>query len=101
MPFVYIVRCADGTLYTGYARDPLRRVAMHNSGRGARYTSGRRPVRLVFSEVFDAIGDALRREHELKRWPRRKKEALIAKASDARREKRRRAARRGGPRSND
>jgi predicted GIY-YIG superfamily endonuclease len=77
---VYIVRCADGSLYTGYARDPVRRLAVHNSGRGARYTSGRRPVRLVFSEAFEAIGDALKREHELKRWPRRKKEALIASA---------------------
>jgi len=75
---VYIVCCADGSLYTGYARDPVRRVAVHNSGRGARYTSGRRPVRLVYSESFDAIGEALQREHQLKRWPRRKKEALIA-----------------------
>jgi putative endonuclease len=75
---VYIVRCADGSLYTGYARDPARRVDMHNSGRGARYTSGRRPVHLVHSESFDAVGDALKREHELKRWTRRKKEALIA-----------------------
>src|SRR3990172_10468323 len=44
--FVYIVRCADGTLYTGYARDPRKRQRMHNTGRGARYTSGRRPVSL-------------------------------------------------------
>jgi putative endonuclease len=78
---VYIVRCADGSLYTGYARDPARRVALHNSGRGARYTSGRRPVRLVYSESFDAIGDALKREYEVKRWPRRKKEALIDRIS--------------------
>jgi putative endonuclease len=75
--YVYIVRCADGSLYTGYARDAARRVAVHNSGRGARYTSGRRPVRLVYSESFDAIGEALKREYQLKRWPRRKKEALI------------------------
>jgi len=75
---VYIVRCADGSLYTGYARDPARRVEMHNSGRGARYTSGRRPVRLVYSESFNTVGDALKREHELKRWQRRRKEALIA-----------------------
>ena len=78
---VYIVRCADGSLYTGYARDPERRVATHNAGRGARYTSGRRPVRLVYVESFDAVGDALRREYELKRWPRRKKEALIYRRS--------------------
>jgi putative endonuclease len=75
--FVYIVRCADGTLYTGYARDPRARVAVHNTGRGARYTSGRRPVRLVYSEEYESHGAALSREYELKRWTRRRKEALI------------------------
>ena len=76
--FVYIVRCADGTLYTGYARDPQGRERMHNSGHGARYTAGRRPVRLVYSEPFESHGDALRREGQLKRWSRANKEALIA-----------------------
>ena len=80
MHFVYIVRCADGSLYTGYARDPKARVATHNRGRGARYTSGRRPVTLVYTETFDTVGDALRREHELKRWSRAKKRALIARS---------------------
>ena len=75
--FVYIVRCADRTLYTGYARDPGAREKMHNSGRGARYTAGRRPVRLVYSESFRSIGDALRRERQLKRWRRARKEALV------------------------
>ena len=77
MHFVYIVRCADGTLYTGYARDPRRRVNVHNNGRGARYTAGRRPVCLVYSEAFESRGNALKREHELKRWRRAKKERLI------------------------
>ena len=77
MHFVYIVRCGDGTLYTGYARDPKTRVKVHNSGRGARYTAGRRPVRLVYSESFESVGDALRREHALKRRSRAQKEALI------------------------
>jgi putative endonuclease len=54
--FVYIVRCADGTLYTGYARDPHMREQLHNRGRGARYTAGRRPVSLVYWEEFAAIG---------------------------------------------
>ncbi len=76
---VYIVRCADGTLYTGCARDPRERERVHNSGRGARYTAGRRPVSLVYSETFESLGDALRRECELKRWPRRKKDALVAR----------------------
>ena len=77
MHFVYIVRCRDGTLYTGYARDPLAREKVHNTGRGARYTSGRRPVALAYSESLDSKSAALRREHELKRWPRAKKERLI------------------------
>jgi predicted GIY-YIG superfamily endonuclease len=76
--FVYIVRCADGTLYTGYARDPRAREKVHNSGRGARYTSGRRPVVLVYSKACKSRGAALSREHQLKQWTRRKKEALIA-----------------------
>jgi putative endonuclease len=76
--FVYIVRCCDGSLYTGYARDPSEREKVHNAGRGAKYTAGRRPVSLVYSESFDGVGDALRRERQLKRWTRAKKEALIA-----------------------
>jgi putative endonuclease len=75
--FVYIVRCADGTLYTGYARDPHKRVQVHNAGRGARYTSGRRPVRLVYAEAFRLRTAALKREYRLKRLSRLKKEALI------------------------
>ena len=77
--FVYIVRCADGTLYTGYARDPRRRENVHNLGRGARYTAGRRPVCLVYSEGYGSRGEALKREHELKRWSRAKKERLVAR----------------------
>jgi putative endonuclease len=77
--FVYIVRCADGTLYTGYARDPKARVTAHNTGRGARYTSGRRPVRLVYAESCESIGDALRREYALKQWSRTRKERLISR----------------------
>lgn len=76
--FVYIVRCADGTLYTGYARDPQARAAAHNAGRGARYTAGRRPVTIVFLERYRSLGRALQREYEIKCLPRAKKEALIA-----------------------
>jgi putative endonuclease len=76
--FVYIVRCADGTLYTGYARDPSAREQAHNTGRGARYTCGRRPVSLVYSEAFDSLSDALKRECQVKRWSRARKEALVA-----------------------
>ena len=75
--FTYMLRCADGTLYTGYARDPQARARVHNSGRGARYTSGRRPVQLVYAEAFESRGDALKREHQLKRLTRAHKEALL------------------------
>ncbi len=78
MHFVYLVRCADGTFYTGYARDPRAREKAHNTGRGARYTAGRRPVSLVYWESFEVVGDALRRERQVKRLPRKRKEALAA-----------------------
>jgi putative endonuclease len=76
--FVYIVRCADGTLYTGYARDPHAREIAHNTGRGAKYTSGRRPVMLVHVERYRTKRRALRREVEIKKWSRQQKEALCA-----------------------
>jgi len=80
--FVYIVRCRDGSFYIGYARDPRARVRVHNSGKGARYTSGRRPVRLVYSEACETRSHALKREHELKQWRRKKKQALVRLGSD-------------------
>jgi putative endonuclease len=83
MHFVYIVRCADDTLYTGYARDPKMREAAHNRGRGARYTAGRRPVTLVYCEAFTSKSAAFRREHQLKRLPRFRKLALDTEPSRA------------------
>ena len=77
--FVYVVRCADGSLYTGYAKDVKARVATHNSGRGAKYTSGRRPVTLVYSQWFKTVGAALRREYAMKQLSRDEKEALVAR----------------------
>jgi putative endonuclease len=64
--FVYIVRCADGTWYTGYSRDPRAREQAHNSGRGAKDTAGRRPVRLVYQEAFQSVENALAREYLVK-----------------------------------
>jgi putative endonuclease len=78
--FVYIVRCRDGSLYTGWARDPQARLYLHNSGRGAKYTRGRGPVRLVYSEACATLADALRREYEVKQWPRAKKQELIRRS---------------------
>jgi len=79
--FVYIVRCADDTLYTGYAVDPDARIQKHNAGRGAKYTASRRPVALVYAERFRSKSKALKREWEVKRWPRAKKESMIRLSS--------------------
>ena len=75
--FAYMVRCADGTLYTGYARDPDARVKVHNSRKGAKYTRSRLPVSLVYSEQCESLSAALMRERQLKRWSRAQKEALV------------------------
>jgi putative endonuclease len=77
--YVYVVECADGTLYTGMTNDVARRVAEHNKGCGARYTRGRRPVALVHQEQVGGRGAALRREAQIKRMRRREKEGLIRK----------------------
>ena len=76
--WVYVVRCADGTYYTGVTTDLAARVARHNAGTASRYTRGRRPVALAYREVAAGRGAALRREAAIKRLPRRAKEALLA-----------------------
>ncbi|GCE31413.1 hypothetical protein KDA_68970 [Dictyobacter alpinus] len=76
--YVYIVRCKDDTLYTGYTTNVERRVAMHNAGKGARYTRARLPVVLMMSWQFASKGDALRTEYALKRYPRSQKLRLLA-----------------------
>ena len=73
---VYMLRCCDGTLYTGVTTDLERRLAAHTSGRGARYTRGRGPFRLVLVEDLGSRGDALRRELAIKRMSRRQKLGL-------------------------
>ena len=78
MYYVYILRCADGTLYTGSTTDPQRRMRTHNAGKGAKYTRARRPVELVWVEQADSWPAALRREAEIKRMSRCDKLALIA-----------------------
>ncbi len=79
---VYIVRCADGTLYTGIARDVQRRIAEHNGagGRGAKCLRGKRPVRLVYQESFFGRAAASRREYQIKQLGRAAKEQLLAAA---------------------
>ena len=75
--FAYILRCADNTLYTGWTNNLDRRVAAHNGGKGAKYTKGRLPVGLAYSESFETKEEAMSREARIKRLPRGKKEELI------------------------
>jgi putative endonuclease len=75
--FCYIVECADGTYYTGWTTDPPRREKQHNSGRGAKYTSLRRPVRMVYIEPQPDRSSALRRERKIKTLSHAQKKALI------------------------
>lgn len=81
--FVYVVRCADGTLYTGITTNVARRVAAHNggAGNGARYTRSRRPVALVYAERLPSRATALQREAAIKRLDRAAKLALCERAS--------------------
>jgi putative endonuclease len=75
--YCYIVECADGTYYTGWAVDPEKRVAMHNKGRGARYTRTRSPVKLVYVEELPDRKSAMKREIAIKRLGRVGKVRLI------------------------
>jgi putative endonuclease len=75
--YVYIVECADGTLYSGWTNDLEKRIAAHNAGDGAKYTRSRRPVKLRYYETFEEKSKALRRECALKKLTRAEKIALI------------------------
>ena len=73
---VYLVHCADGSFYCGYALDPIKRVAVHNAGKGSKILRGKLPVRLAYVRRFAHKGDALRHEIELKAWTRQQKQRL-------------------------
>lgn len=77
MNYTYIVRCSDGTLYTGWTNDLEKRIAAHNDGTGAKYTKPRRPVELVYHECFETKEEAMSREWHIKQLSRREKVALI------------------------
>ena len=77
--YVYILRCGDGTLYTGYTGDISRRVALHNRGKGAKYTRARLPVVLAYQEELPDKSAAMKREAAIKKLTRAQKLALIAK----------------------
>ncbi|HMS23105.1 MAG TPA: GIY-YIG nuclease family protein [Candidatus Levybacteria bacterium] len=78
--FVYIVECSDKSLYTGFTTDIKRRISQHNLKKGgAKSVRGKLPVTLVYFEKFETINDALKRESEIKSWPRAEKIKLIKK----------------------
>lgn len=76
--YTYVLRCADGSLYTGWTNDLTKRVAAHNAGTGAKYTRAHGPVELVYFEVSETKEEAMRRECGIKKLTRKQKEQLIA-----------------------
>ena len=86
-----MLKCSDGTLYTGWTNDLEKRVEAHNSGKGAKYTKARRPVELAYYEEFETKEQAMKREYAIKQLGRKEKKELIAgkkvKLSDERKEK--------------
>jgi len=83
MPYMYILRCADGTTYVGSTWDLERRLGEHKLGHGGAYTSKRLPVELAYCEEFDRVDEAWAREKQIQSWSRAKREALIAGDQDA------------------
>ena len=75
--YVYILRCADNTLYTGWTNNIAHRLYIHNIGQGAKYTKSRLPVKLVYWEVLSSKQEAMKREYQIKRYTRAKKLKLI------------------------
>jgi putative endonuclease len=79
MNYVYILKCSDNTLYTGYTNDLTNRLKAHNNGNGAKYTRGRLPVELVYFEQYESKSDAMKREYSIKQLTREEKINLIKK----------------------
>lgn len=77
MNYTYMVRCRDGSLYTGWTNHLEERVRAHNEGNGAKYTKSRAPVRLVYYEEYDSKIDAMKREYAIKQLSKKEKEALV------------------------
>ena len=83
MNVCYILRCADGTLYTGWTNDLERRLKTHNAGKGGKYTRARLPVELVYYEQYPTKAEAMRREWRIKRMPRAEKLRMIENRREA------------------
>ena len=80
MNYMYIVRCSDGSLYTGWTNDLEKRIKAHNEGKGAKYTKSRRPVELVYYEAFEKKEEAMSREWAIKQMSREEKKGLLKAA---------------------
>lgn len=81
MNYTYILKCADGTFYTGWTNDLDKRVVLHNEGKGAKYTKGRLPVKLMYYEEYKTKQEAMSREWHIKHMSRNEKIKLIKKGS--------------------
>jgi len=79
--YIYILRCRDGSLYTGWTNDMAKRIEAHNKGQGAKYTKGRGPVELIYHEEYSNKSEALKREYAIKRLSKAQKLELIQKSS--------------------
>lgn len=81
--YTYMVRCRDGSLYTGWTNDLEKRIQAHNQGMGAKYTKTRRPVELVYYEEYESKIQAMKREYEIKQLPKKKKEEMVSNFSES------------------
>jgi len=77
--YFYVLTCKDGSLYAGYTNNLERRIKLHNEGKGAKYTRGRGPVKLIFSKLYSTKGEALKAEYAFKQLDRKKKQQYLIK----------------------
>jgi len=77
MNYTYILKCKDGTYYTGWTNNLEKRLKDHNDGKGAKYTKSRRPVELIYHEMFESKEEAMKREYAIKQMTRVEKDKLI------------------------
>ena len=77
MNYTYILKCQDGSFYTGWTNDLEKRIQAHNAGKGAKYTKNRRPVKLIYWEEYETKSEAMKREYAIKRMSRQEKEKLV------------------------
>ena len=77
MNYTYILKCQDGSFYTGWTNDLEKRIQAHNAGKGAKYTKNRRPVKLIYWEEYETKSEAMKREYAIKHMSRQEKEKLV------------------------